>query len=85
MSWVSESLKTKFLFINKTIGIYDYIKELYCDEIIDAISMLIFSVLCLRKDNELKLRKDPIERIGEIEKKINSQLKKISYLSNHFS
>lgn len=85
LSWVADSIKTKFLFLNKNKGAYDYIKELYCDEILDAISMLIFSVLCLRKDNELKLRTDPLDRIFKIEKNINNQLKKISYLSNHFS
>ena len=45
--------------------------------------MLIFSVLCIRKDNEMKLRKDSLEKLKNIEKKINSQLQKISYLSNH--
>ena len=45
--------------------------------------MLIFSVLCVRKDNELNLRKDSIDKLKDIEKKLNHQLKKISYLSNH--
>jgi hypothetical protein len=83
LSWVTDSIKTKLLFIKKDKGVLSYAKELYCDEIMDIISMLIFAVICLRKDNELKIRKDPLEKIGAIEKKMNSQLQKISYLSNH--
>jgi hypothetical protein len=45
--------------------------------------MLIFSIISIRKDNEIGLRKDPMERFKEIEKKLNSYLQKISYLSNH--
>jgi len=45
--------------------------------------MFIFSVLCIRKDNELKLRKDPLDKIANLEKKLNTYLQKISYLSNH--
>lgn len=45
--------------------------------------MLIFSVICIRKDNELKLRKDPLDKIANLEKKLNTYLQKISYLSNH--
>lgn len=47
--------------------------------------MLIFSALCIRKDNELKLRKDTLNGLREIEKKLNGQLQKISYLSNHLN
>lgn len=45
--------------------------------------MLIFSCICIRKDNDLQLRKDNLTAIGQIERKLNSTLKKISHLSNH--
>jgi hypothetical protein len=64
-------------------NLIEYLKELYCDEILDITSILIFSVLCIRKDNELKLRKDSLDQIASLEKKLNTYLQKISHLSNH--
>ena len=85
MNWLTSSVKTKFLFIKKDENLIEYIKEVYCDEILDSISTIIFSIISIRKDNELKLRKDPLNQLKEVEKKINPFLQKISYLSNHVS
>jgi len=46
---------------------------------------MIFSILSIRKDNDLKLRKDSLSQLKEMEKKMNGFLQKISYLSNHVS
>ena len=85
LNWLTSSVKTKFLFIKKDENLIEYIKEVYCDEILDSISTIIFSIISIRKDNELKLRKDPLNQLKEVEKKINPFLQKISYLSNHVS
>jgi hypothetical protein len=63
--------------------VLEYAREIYCDEIMDLISTLIFAVLCIRKDNELQFRKDNLESLNQLERKINNFLKKISNLSNH--
>lgn len=39
--------------------------------------------MCIRKDNDLQLRKDNLSTISQIEKKLNTVLKKICQLSNH--
>ena len=49
--------------MKKDENLVEYIKELYSDEIMDIISTLIFSILSIRKDNEMKLRKDPLEKL----------------------
>ena len=61
------------------------IMNFICDEIYDVTSMLIISIVALRKDNDLQLRNDNLQELLPIEKMLNSCLKKISYLSNFIS
>lgn len=53
-----------------------------CDDIYDLVSMLVMSIIALRKDNDLQLRNDNLSELPAVEKVLNSNLKKISYLSN---
>lgn len=53
-----------------------------CDEIYSLISMIIFSIIVIRKDNDLQLRNDSIKDLIPIEKMVNSNLRKISDISN---
>lgn len=85
LTWTIDSINTKFIFSKDDKPIFDYVREIYCDEILDCISMLIFSIICMRKDNQLQLRKDNLSEINQIEKKLNNSLKKISNLSNYVS
>lgn len=66
LNWILTSIKNKFLFLKKDESLIEYIKELYCDEVLDLISTMIFSILSIRKDNELKLRKDSLENLGNL-------------------
>ena len=66
LNWILTSIKNKFLFLKKDENLIEYIKELYCDEVLDLISTMIFSILSIRKDNELKLRKDSLENLGTL-------------------
>lgn len=45
--------------------------------------MLIVSVICVRKDNELQLRHDNMKNVVPMERMINNCLKNISDLSNY--
>lgn len=56
-----------------------------CDEIFDLVSMIIFSVIAITKDNQLGLRKDTLNELIPIEKMLNIVLKKINSLSNKIS
>ncbi len=47
--------------------------------------MLIFSVICIRKDNQLGLRKDNLNDLTPLEKGLAIALKKIGNLSNKIS
>lgn len=58
--WLIDSVNSKLIYSKKENELIEYTKEVYCDEILDAVSMLIFSVISIRKDNELKLRKDDL-------------------------
>ena len=40
--------------------LFHFVLEVICDEIYDLISMIIFCIICIRKDNQLGLRKDNI-------------------------
>ena len=40
-------------------------------------------MISLRKDNELKLRKDPLNKLAPLQKKMDTMLKKVGQLSNH--
>ena len=53
-----------------------------CDQIYDLVSMLIMSIVAVRKDNDLQLRADDLQQIPGIQKKLNLSLKRISALSN---
>lgn len=81
--WVIDSINSKILFLKSQSPLIDFTKEIYCDQILDCISMLTFSCICIRKDNELHIRKDSLATIGQMQKKLNTMLKKISHLSNH--
>jgi hypothetical protein len=51
-------------YANKLVGykdddyLFSYVLEVVCDEIYDLISTIIMSVIAIRKDNQLGLRKD---------------------------
>ena len=44
--------------------------------------MVIFSIIGIRKDNDLQLRNDSIKDLMPIEKMVNANLRKISDISN---
>jgi hypothetical protein len=47
--------------------------------------MVIFSVICVRKDNQLGFRKDNLPELAPLEKALSVVLKKIGSLSNKIS
>lgn len=49
---------SKLLIFKDNEYIFYYVLENICDEIYDLISMIIFSIICIRKDNQIGLRKD---------------------------
>ena len=60
--------------------------EVVCDEMYDLISMIIFIVIAIMKDNQLGLRKNVnLGELAPIEKVLNIVLKKINNLSNKVS
>jgi hypothetical protein len=52
------------VYANKLVGykdddyLFSYVLDVVCDEIYDLISTIIMSVIAIRKDNQLGLRKD---------------------------
>lgn len=79
------------LFANKLVVykeddyLYHFVLEVVCDEIYDLISMVVLSVIAMRKDNQLGLRKDNVADLVPVEKGLNIVLKKIGNLSNKMS
>jgi len=47
--------------------------------------MVILSIICIRKDNQLNLRKDNLNELIPIDKTLTISLKKINNLSNKIS
>ena len=43
-----------------------YTINFVCDDIFDLVSMLILSVICIRKDNEIQLRNDNLKELGPL-------------------
>lgn len=54
-----------------------------CDDIFDLVSMLVVSVICIRRDNDLQLRCDNMKDLKPLEAILKSCLKNISDLSNY--
>jgi hypothetical protein len=66
IGWLIDSINNKILFLKSQSAMIDFAKEIYCDEILDSLSMLIFLCICVRKDNDLRLRKDNLSVINQI-------------------
>jgi hypothetical protein len=47
--------------------------------------MTIYSIICIRKDNELKLRSDNLVELEPCDKKLGVMLKRINNISNSIS
>lgn len=87
LGWVLDSVNSKFVMGQHQADsdLMDYAREVYCDEVLDAISMLVMSMMCIRKDVELGIRKESLNWLPSMQKRVANLLKRISQLANHTS